>query len=87
MMQAYDFDLADFSDYKYSHVNFLGVNICVLGSLIYTKVKLPFSFLLRYCATSIINKYLRTLWPSLIPDPVIIMYWQRYDLSVMYMFM
>merc|ERR550525_1842849 len=26
------------SDYQYSPVNFLGVNICVLGSLIYTKV-------------------------------------------------
>ena len=31
------------SDYKYNPVNFLGLNICVLGSLIYTKVKiLPF---------------------------------------------
>ena len=30
------------SDYKYSPVNFLGVNICVLGSLIYTKVNLFF---------------------------------------------
>ena len=29
-----------FSDYQYSPVNFLGVNICVLGSLIYTKVNL-----------------------------------------------
>ena len=28
-----------FSDYQYSPVNFLGVNICVLGSLIYTKVR------------------------------------------------
>ena len=27
------------SDYKYNPVNFLGLNICVLGSLIYTKVK------------------------------------------------
>ena len=33
------------SDYKYSPVNFLGLNICVLGSLIYTKVNFP-SFLL-----------------------------------------
>lgn len=37
-------DNADCSDYKYSPVNFLGLNICVLGSLIYTKVNFPFSF-------------------------------------------
>ena len=50
-------DNADCSDYKYSPVNFLGLNICVLGGLIYTKVKFPFSFLLSYYATSIVNPF------------------------------
>ena len=52
-------DNADCSDYKYSPVNFLGLNICVLGSLIYTKVNFPYFFpkLLLFYATSIINPF------------------------------
>ena len=30
----------DSSDYQYNPVNFLGLNICVLGSLVYTKVNI-----------------------------------------------
>ena len=30
----------DSSDYQYNPVNFLGLNICVLGSLVYTKVSI-----------------------------------------------
>ena len=46
-----DFDFADngdCSDYKYNPVNFLGLNICVLGSLIYTKVKFFLDMLLLF---------------------------------------
>ena len=35
------------SDYKYNPVIFLGLNICVLGSLIYTKVNLLHFFHLK----------------------------------------
>ena len=56
-----DFDFADnggCSDYKYNPVNFLGLNICVLGSLIYTKVNFFFAMLLLFYKTSISIRFL-----------------------------
>ena len=66
-----DFDFADngdCSDYKYNPVNFLGLNICVLGSLIYTKVNFFFAMLLLFYKTSISIRFLWILQNFLTGD-------------------